>query len=101
MGFQPVPHAGAGRLILALGRTAIMRLTACAAPLAVSPGDLSRLQECKAAMAPARKRWDKNAGVRDLRAPHASTPEKRRTARKRRHRTVDTERRGFDPPIVL
>jgi len=84
-----------------LGRTAIMRLTACAAPLAVSPGDLSRMQECKAAMAQARKRWDKNAVVRDLRAPHASTPEKRRTARKRRHRTVYPERRGFDPPIVL
>jgi hypothetical protein len=78
-----------------------MRLTACAAPLAVSTGDLSRMQECKAAMAQPRKRWDKNAVVPDLGAPHASTPEKRRTARERRNQTVYPERRGFDPPIVL
>jgi len=33
-----------------------MRLTPCAAPLAVNTEDLSRMQECKAAMAQARER---------------------------------------------
>jgi len=59
---------------------------------------LSRMQECKAAMAQARKRWDKNAVVRDLGAPHASTPESAARHANRGTRTVYPEMRGFDPP---